>query len=90
VGGKWLMGVKVRLFECSWYIFINYRGRCKAKKIGEGAEARRKAEAAAKMIEAKLAMGDLGIVQDEASVTLESYSADWLAGYVRNNLKSSS
>jgi integrase len=84
------MGVKVRMFEGSWYIFINHRGRRKAKKIGEGAEARRTAEAAAKMIEAKLAMGDLGIVRDEAPVTLESYSADWLAGYVRTNLKSSS
>lgn len=67
------MGIKVLLFEGSWSLFINHKGKRKAKKIGTGPEAKKQALETARLIEARLAMGDLGILEQNQSVTLQEY-----------------
>jgi len=52
-----------------WWIFINHNGKRKAKKIGRD---KRTATEAAKKIEAKLSLGDLGLI-DKKSPTLSEY-----------------
>lgn len=81
------MAVKVRLFEASWDLFINHKRKRKAKKIGTGPEAKRKAEDAARLIEARLAVGDLGILEPPTSITLGESVATWLDEHVALNLK---
>ena len=49
------MGVKVKKYKGSWYVFINYHGQRKAKKVGR----RDAAEKVKREIEARLALGDL-------------------------------
>ena len=58
------MGVKVREKNKGsgvWWIFIDHQGRRKAKKIGKD---KRVAEQIARKVEAKLALGDMGLVED--------------------------
>lgn len=81
------MGVKVRLFEGSWSLFINHKGKRKAKKIGTDPEAKKKAEEAARLIEARLTMGDLGILEQNQSLTLQEYITTWVNDHVAINLK---
>jgi integrase len=80
------MGVRVRFFDGAWYVFINHKGRRKARKIGTGPEGKAAADEAARRLEARLALGDVGLVQERQSVTLEAYASEWLDGYVRTNL----
>ena len=59
------MGVKVREKTKGsgiWWIFIDHRGRRKAKKIGKD---RKVAESIAKKVEAKLVLGDMGLVENK-------------------------
>jgi hypothetical protein len=56
------MGVKVRKYEGSRYVFIDYHGQRRAKKLGT----RQAAEKAKREIEARLALGDLSCL-DKAS-----------------------
>lgn len=58
------MAVKVRerpKGSGDWWIFIDYKNKRKAKKIGKD---RRLAKEAAKKIEAKLVLGDIGIMEE--------------------------
>jgi integrase len=69
------MGVKVKKYKGSWYIFINHQGQRKAKKVGtkEGAE-RVKRE-----IEARLALGDFSCLNNCPPVpTFAEYAERWL------------
>ena len=77
------MGVKVRekpKNSGNWWIFIDHRGRRKAKKIGRD---KRVALEVAKKIEARLVLGDMKLISDnsiqksEAS-TFEEYAATWI------------
>ncbi len=62
------MGVKVREKPANsgtWWIFINHQGKRRAKKVGRD---KKLALDAAKKIEAKLALGDVGLLQEEQKV----------------------
>jgi integrase len=64
-----------------WWIYIDHQGTRKAKKIGKD---KKKALEAAKKIEAKLALGDLGITEDEPKPPLfREYAEVWLHGYIK-------
>ena len=49
------MAVKVKQHTGAWWIFINYHGKRKAKRIGSS---KRAAEMAAEKIQAKIALGE--------------------------------
>ncbi len=78
------MGVKVREKEKGsgvWWIFIDHQGTRKAKKIGKD---KKLALEAAKKIEAKLALGDLGVLDDKPKLPLfREYAELWLHGYIK-------
>ena len=52
------MGVKIKKYKGTWYVFIDHQGHRKAKKTGT----RQAAEAVKREIEARLALGDLGFL----------------------------
>jgi hypothetical protein len=49
------MGVRIRKKGRHWYVFISFKGRRKAKKVGS----RESAEKVKREIEARLALGDM-------------------------------
>lgn len=75
------MGVKVKEKKKGsgeWWIFINHKGKRKAKKIGRD---KRVAEKMAKQIEAKLVLGESGLEQEkeeEAVPTFAEYADIWM------------
>jgi integrase len=85
------MGVKVKERpEGSgiWWLFIDHKGKRKAKKIGKD---KRLALEAAKKIEAKLTLGDMGIGQDETKVmTFSDYAKKWITVTIPATCKESS
>ena len=78
------MGVKVRERpEGSgiWWIFIDHQGTRKAKKVGKD---KKLAMEAAKKMEAKLTLGDMGIMADQPKAPMfKEYAESWLHGYVK-------
>jgi integrase len=73
------MGVKVREKKKGsgvWWIFIDHQGRRKAKKVGRD---KKVAENIAKKVEAKLALGDMGLVENKTvtAATFEEYANTW-------------
>ncbi len=78
------MGVKVRERpEGSgiWWIFVDHQGNRKAKKIGRD---KKLAKEAARKIEAKLALGDMGIMEEQPKAPMfKEYAETWLHGYVK-------
>jgi integrase len=75
------MGVKVREKPPAsgiWWIFIDHQNRRKAKKIGKD---RKLAEQVAKKVEARLTLGDMGLLEDEEEKdvpTFKSYADTWI------------
>ena len=71
------MGVTVRKKNHKWYVFVNHNGYRKAKCVGSNRSA---AEQVKRMLEAKLALGDLGFMSEssESVPTLAVYSDRWL------------
>ena len=55
------MGVKLRKRGGKWYVFVNYHGKRKAKCVGTSREI---AEQVRRQLEAKLALGDLALLDD--------------------------
>lgn len=51
------MAVKVRQRDGAWWVFIDYQGQRKAKRVGTGKEGKKAAELAATKIAARLAEG---------------------------------
>jgi len=84
------MGVRVRekvKGSGEYWIFIDHKNKRKSKKVGRD---RKKAEEAAKLIEAKLTLGDLGVLeQEEPEHLFSEYANLWLEEYVANTLKAS-
>ena len=78
------MGVKVRerpVGSGIWWIFIDHQGNRKAKKIGKN---KKMAIEAARKIEAKLALGDLGVIEEKPKPPLfKEYAQLWLEGYIK-------
>ena len=82
------MGVRIRQKEGKWYVFINHQGQRKAKCIGSD---KRVAVQVGKQLEAKLALGDVGLLKEEPTVVLfRDYAEQWLETYAARTLKPSS
>jgi integrase len=74
------MAVKVKHWKGAYWVFINHRGRRKAKRVGEGDKAKRAAQRAAEIIQGKLASGDISAL-DEARGrvrSLKDFAEEWL------------
>jgi len=81
------MGVKVRKRGTKWYVFIDYHGRRKAKCVGPS---RAIAEQVKRALEARLALGDMGVFGTEDKVpTFDRYADEWLEQYARVECKRS-
>ena len=74
------MGVTVRQKGGKWYVFINHQGQRKAKCIGSD---KRVAVQVQKQLEAKLALGDVGLLEEAPEAILFGvYAEQWLDTYV--------
>lgn len=82
------MGVVIRKKSGQWYVFINHNGQRKAKCIGENRAA---AVQVKRALEGKLALGDLGIFNNEAPSCprLGEYSDLWIENHARLSCKPS-
>ena len=81
------MGVRVRERPKGsgiYWIFIDHQGKRKAKKMGRD---KRLAQEAAKKIEAKLILGQMGLGSDPVVPTFNQFAETWLAGYGKTALK---
>lgn len=83
------MGVRVREKKNGsgeWWIFINHHGKRISKKIGGNEE---KAREVAKEIEARLVLGDLGVLKEKKQIpTFGEYSEKYLA-FIKMNRRHS-
>ncbi len=75
------MGVRVRERDGAWWVFVNHKGQRKAKRVGEGKAGKDAAKAAAAKIQAKLALGDLSVLEasDKGKTvpTFETIAKEW-------------
>jgi len=74
------MGVKVREWKGAWWLFVDHKGKRKAKRIGVGKDAKKDAKESAKTIEARLTLGDLGILARDVT-TFGTLAEEWLVKY---------
>jgi integrase len=83
------MGVKVKHWKGAYWVFINHRGRRKAKRVGEGEKARRAAQRAAEVIQGKLASGDVSALEEARGRlhTLNGFAETWLTTTVALHCK---
>ncbi len=81
------MGVKVRKRGSNWYVLVDYHGRRKSKCVGS----REAAELVRRQVEAKLALGDLSVLNapDDKKPTFDTYADGWLKDYARIECKTS-
>jgi len=82
------MGVKIRKRGGRWYVFVNYGGRRKSKCVGT----REAAEQVRRLLEAKLALGDLSVLNshdEEAVPSFDAYADRWVRDYARVECKPS-
>ena len=63
-----------------WWLFIDYKGRRKARRVGIGKVGMRAAKAAAEKIQAKLALGDTALLDDRRATapSLTEFAEGWL------------
>ena len=82
------MGVTVRKKRGKWLVFVNYNGQRKAKCVGERKTA---AEQVKRILEARLALGDLAIFDEADSrvPTFDTYADRWLKEYAGIECKDS-
>ena len=83
------MGVKVRekvKGSGDWWVFINFRGRRKARKIGS----RKAALQTARKIEEKIGARKFRIEVPGEGIPFGKYAEKWMEGHVRMNCKDSS
>jgi hypothetical protein len=81
------MGVKIRNRDGKLYVFVNHNGHRKSKCVGSSRAA---AEQVKRVLEAKLALGDIGIFAKEASMPMfDGYGNQWLRDYARIECKTS-
>jgi integrase len=82
------MGVRIRQKDNKWYVFINHNGQRKAKCVGSD---KRLAIQVQKQLEAKLTLGDVGLLQEEPETVLfRDYAEQWLETYAARALRHSS
>src|SRR5437879_6478826 len=82
------MGVTIRRKGGKWYVFVNYHGRRKAKCVGES---RAVAVEVKRLLEAKLALGDVGVFAEETAQMprFGGYADRWLEEYAKLECKTS-
>ncbi len=68
------MGVKVREWKGGWWVFVNHRGRRKAKRVGP---LKRDAEAVASKLREAITKGAFNL-PDETAPTFAELGEDWL------------
>ena len=68
------MAVKVKQHKGAWWLFVDHKGKRKAKRVG-GKQA---AETAAKKIEAKLTLGDFSLLDEKPLRPFDAYFHNWL------------
>lgn len=78
------MGVKMRQKDGKWYVFINHKGRRKAKCVGDS---KRAAEEVKRKLEAKLTLGEVVLQDDKPAPTFRQYAEEWLGTHARLNCK---
>ncbi len=75
------MGVLIKeRVKGEWWIFINHKGKRKAKKIGRDESL---AVEVAKKIEARLTLGEFDFEEKKGSPTFKEYSDLWLSSYIK-------
>jgi len=77
------MGVKIRKKGRYRYVFIDHHGQRKAKKVGT----REAAEKVKREVEARLALGDCGMLVEQNCPTFTEYSKRWLRLHVKPHCK---
>lgn len=77
------MAVKVKQHKGAYWLFIDHKGKRKAKRIGS----KQAAETAAKKIEAKLTLGDFSLLDDKPHRPFDTYFQNWLDTYVKAHCK---
>src|SRR5260221_3273874 len=74
-----IMAVKVKQHKGAWWVFIDHKGKRKAKRIGAS---KRAAEQVAEKIQAKIALGQFEMAEEkEKPPTLTAYAEQWLQTY---------
>ena len=79
------MGVKVRKRGGKWYVVIDYHGRRKSRCVGT----REAAERVKREVEAKLALGDIGMLSKERPTSFKEYAERWLSTHAKVRCKPS-
>lgn len=77
------MAVKVKQHKGKWWVFIDHKGKRKAKCIGS----KQAAETAAKKIEAKLTLGDFSLLNEKPQRPFDAYFQNWLDTYIKAHCK---
>src|SRR5262245_46686752 len=81
------MAVKVRQRDGKWWVYIDHKGKRKAKCIGTS---KRAAEIVAEKIEARLALGQSEILEEEPPpILFADYAERWLKTNVALHCKPS-
>jgi integrase len=78
------MGVKIKFHKGAWWLFINFQGRRRAKKIGD----RETAVRAAQRMREALVAGALRLPEKAPEETVDVYAREWLRS-LESNLKAS-
>jgi integrase len=81
------MGVRVKEWKGSWWLFVNHNGRRRAKHVGD----KKAAELAATKIRAKLVDGDLSVLDPPPAAvpTFAEYAERWLTNVATIRCQSS-
>jgi hypothetical protein len=78
------MGVKVKHHRNAWWLFIDYHGKRKAKRVGSS---KRAAEIAAEKIQARIALGQFEMKEEAQRRPFDTYFRHWLETYARAHCK---
>jgi len=78
------MAVKVKQHRGRWWVFIDHKGKRKAKCIGKS---QRAAQEVAGKIEAKLKLGDFSLSDEKPQRSFDAYFRNWLDTYVKAHCK---
>src|SRR5262245_8945397 len=78
------MAVKVKQHRGRWWVFIDHKGKRKAKCIGKS---QRAAQEVAGKIEAKLKLGDFSLLEEKTQRPFDTYFRTWLDTYVKAHCK---
>src|SRR5262245_20379467 len=78
------MAVKVKHHTGKWWVFIDHKGKRKAKCIGKSEKATKEV---AGRIEAKLQLGDFSLLEEKPQRPFDTYFRTWLDTYVKAHCK---